>query len=638
MKKTLTKAMAMTLAFILLFGSAAAGIGGFAQVLDTISVRASAADTEYTDSVSGLNFTLTNNTATITSYSSNLNVSNGNFIIPDKVNESGTYYDIVSIGDKAFYGCNDIVTLTIPKGITSIGDAAFSGMRKLKTVYFNANGNICNRHPLLNSNNSIFYDSTIEKIVFGDNVTQISEFVCSNATLLKECVFKGNVTSIGYRSFSNTALSDIDLTGVITIGVEAFAYCKKIETVTIPETTTKIENSAFAWMTSLETVYFNANGTGVASDDICGRNPMLSHEYSIFDQSAVEKIVFGNNVSKISQFVCSNATSLKECVFKGNITLIGDWSFYNCPSLSKINCDTMSENYWNSKVKPNICSGNDILSSSDVTYHFATDYNLTYNANGGSGAPANQTGNGSIALSTVRPTREGYTFKGWAATSTATTAQYQPGAAYNLTANATLYAVWEKNAPVTYTLTYSANNGSGAPAKQTGNGSITLSSVIPTRDGYTFLGWSTSTTATIAQYQPGAKFNLTKNTVLFAVWQKNAPAQPDVSKAVITAPSGTKTVNWKYKAHLFASASNLPDGYKVVWYEGKAKVSDGSDYTSANLTSNHTYTAKIVDGSGKIVSTSAQEKTVTITVKTDFISKLISFFSRLFVGDVTDIK
>lgn len=73
-------------------------------------------------------------------------------------------------------------------------------------------------------------------------------------------------------------------------------------------------------------------------------------------------------------------------------------------------------------------------------------YTLTYNANGGTGAPASQTGSGSITLSTAKPTRSGYTFKGWATSAGATTAQYSAGASYNLTGNATLYAVWQKNA------------------------------------------------------------------------------------------------------------------------------------------------------------------------------------------------
>ena len=70
-------------------------------------------------------------------------------------------------------------------------------------------------------------------------------------------------------------------------------------------------------------------------------------------------------------------------------------------------------------------------------------YIVTYDANGGSGAPASQwKGTTSIKLSTARPTRANYEFLGWATTRTATTAQYQPGSVYNKNAILNLYAVW----------------------------------------------------------------------------------------------------------------------------------------------------------------------------------------------------
>ena len=80
-------------------------------------------------------------------------------------------------------------------------------------------------------------------------------------------------------------------------------------------------------------------------------------------------------------------------------------------------------------------------------------YYLYYDANGGSGAPPTQssvsTTNSSWAfkISNTEPTRSGYTFLGWAKSSTATSASYQPGDTISLTSSspkATLYAVWEE--------------------------------------------------------------------------------------------------------------------------------------------------------------------------------------------------
>lgn len=80
-----------------------------------------------------------------------------------------------------------------------------------------------------------------------------------------------------------------------------------------------------------------------------------------------------------------------------------------------------------------------------------------------------------------------------------------------------------------YYLYYDANGGSGAPPTQssvsTTNSSwtFTISSTEPTRSGYTFLGWSTSSTATSASYQPGDTIRLTSSSpkaTLYAVWEE----------------------------------------------------------------------------------------------------------------------
>lgn len=106
-----------------------------------------------------------------------------------------------------------------------------------------------------------------------------------------------------------------------------------------------------------------------------------------------------------------------------------------------------------------IYSGSKSQAAASITIPAKTSKTITYNANGGSGAPAAQTKwyGETLVLSSTRPTRTNYNFKGWATSSTATTAAYQPGANYtaNPSDNVTLYAVWEL-AYVAPTLTIAA--------------------------------------------------------------------------------------------------------------------------------------------------------------------------------------
>lgn len=74
-----------------------------------------------------------------------------------------------------------------------------------------------------------------------------------------------------------------------------------------------------------------------------------------------------------------------------------------------------------------------------------------------------------------------------------------------------------------YTVTYYANGGSDAPASQSyyyGGGNFNLRPETPTRSGYNFLGWSTSSTATSPSYYPSQEWSSWNgSTNLYAVWE-----------------------------------------------------------------------------------------------------------------------
>ena len=157
---------------------------------------------------------------------------------------------------------------------------------------------------------------------------------------------------------------------------------------------------------------------------------------------------------------------------------------------------------------------------------------LYYGPNGGTNPPAPVTAipGTTVALdsgaSLIRP---GYTFIGWANSSSASTPDYQPGyAGYVLSSNTTLYAVWAQNV----TLTYDANGGSNAPTSQTGYGQITLSTASPSNGNYVFMGWTTTrysmpdSAINPRLIGPGSSYNLTQNTTLYAYWATASAVTP----------------------------------------------------------------------------------------------------------------
>lgn len=207
-------------------------------------------------------------------------------------------------------------------------------------------------------------------------------------------------------------------------------------------------------------------------------------------------------------------------------------------------------------------------------------YTVSFNANGGTGAPGSQTRwyGEVIYLSSVRPTRTGYIFQGWAK-SPSGRVEYNPGSAYGLDANTTLYAIWS---PETYTISFNANGGSGAPGNQTKTygQTLTLSSTRPTRTNYNFIGWGTSSGSTSAAYQPGGSYTSNGNATLYAVWQlAYTPPRITNIQADRCNSGGTLSESGTYVKVSFSWATD----YNVSAIYIRHKVSTSSSWTTTTV-------------------------------------------------------
>ncbi|MBR3974508.1 MAG: InlB B-repeat-containing protein [Clostridia bacterium] len=315
------------------------------------------------------------------------------------------------------------------------------------------------------------------------------------------------------------------------------------------------------------------------------------YEYKLKEtsMSAVYRVTNGNGATAWSRPYSQNSKKVKVYDKGADLTIVA--------KVTNINEKGKSHNTWY-KLKDGswVFSGN-------VTERFM----VKYNANGGKNAPDKQyfLSGKSVKITSSKPTREKYVFKGWATDSDSKKVKYKAGDEYDKDKNLYLYAVWEKcnhkyndlgkctvckytytitvtkssgtvvvtekdgavirNKPysggskvrtakymepltiVGYTInahnnkwfklsdgnwifagnvesghkvTYKANGGKKAPAS-TGfvSGKLTISSAIPTRSGYTFMGWSTSNTAKTATYKTGDTYKVKKNITLYAVWK-----------------------------------------------------------------------------------------------------------------------
>lgn len=262
--------------------------------------------------------------------------------------------------------------------------------------------------------------------------------------------------------------------------------------------------------------------------------------------------------------------------------------------------------------------------SNNVTFNVTvpawTSYTISYNANGGSGAPSSQTKwkDQALTLSSVKPTREGHAFLGWSTSSTATTATYSAGGSYTANAGATLYAVWKAN---TYPVTFNANGGTGGPSTQTKTYGTTLklSTSKPTKEHYNFLGWGTAASATTVAYNPGDSYVLNAPLTLYAIWEL-AYVKPSIYNLTVSRcdSAGTKTdtgtsaiveFEWKttydvagiYIAWSRVGASSDETNVEQFGTSDKVSVIIGNDELS--LDSAYTIVVTVEDGSGTSSST-----------------------------------
>lgn len=150
----------------------------------------------------------------------------------------------------------------------------------------------------------------------------------------------------------------------------------------------------------------------------------------------------------------------------------------------------------------------------------------------------------------------------------------------NVTFNVTVPA-W-----TSYTVSYNANGGSGAPGSQTKwrDQTLVLSSTKPTRTGYSFLGWSTSSTATTATYAAGANYTANSAATLYAVWKANTYSVKYNANGGSGAPANqTKTYG---KTLTLSSTKPVRENYIFKGWATSASATTATYAAGANYTAN----------------------------------------------------
>ena len=209
---------------------------------------------------------------------------------------------------------------------------------------------------------------------------------------------------------------------------------------------------------------------------------------------------------------------------------------------------------WATSASGTVITGTSITVSADTKLYAiwepipVTTYTVSFDANGGTGTMADVTGvTGSYTLPANGFTApSGKQFKGWA---TSASGAVITGTSITVSADTTLYAIWEPIPVTEYTITFNVNGGIGTIPSQTTSGQKLSSLPTATHSGsYSFVGWYT---AASGGTQITTAYVFSANTTVFAHWTYTGGGgsvgsyTPSYTVSVDKTENGTITVSPK---------------------------------------------------------------------------------------------
>ena len=238
----------------------------------------------------------------------------GDITIPTSISINGQIFNVTSIEDAAFCGCEELQSVCIPSSIINIGYGIFSGCNTLTNIVV--------------SNDNMVYDSRYDCNAIIETATNTLIVGCNNSTI--PC----SVQSIASRAFEKcTKLTKVNIPNAV-IELGGFTGCENLSEINIPNSVSFIKSSTFNGCKSLKSIKLPQGIQWIT--------------YACFANSGLQSISIPNGVNCIEQRAFSMCKDLEDVIIPNSVKSIGEYAFENCDALKTIkipkSIETLNDN------------------------------------------------------------------------------------------------------------------------------------------------------------------------------------------------------------------------------------------------------------------------------------------------------
>jgi len=228
---------------------------------------------------------------------------------------------VESVGNFAFYECENITSVTLPDTITEIGIWAFYGCSDLTSI----------RIP-----------SGVTRVgAFAFEQSAIKDFYTSDISAWCNINFQGFSSHFGYKSklyLNNELVTDLVIPeGVTSIGTNTFNGFSTLTSVTIPKSVKAIGKYAFENCSNLNDVYISdISAWCEISFEDSSSNPLSSADNLYLNGEPVTSIVIPDGITQINDYAFYSYSNLEHVTISKDVTSIGSYAFSGCTKLISV--------------------------------------------------------------------------------------------------------------------------------------------------------------------------------------------------------------------------------------------------------------------------------------------------------------